>query len=414
MENSRHSFALHFAAVAPLLLGLLCSGSLTAAQSPGDPAILRELSTFPLTFEARQGQARGKVEFLGHGRGYDLYLSPGEAVLAVSAVSPAVRMKLVGANRRASMEGTDPLPGRANYFLGSNPRQWRTGIPMFTRVVSRQVYPGIDQVYYGNQQQLEFDFLVAPGADPGRIRLSYSGIQRMRIDGSGDLVLSAKAGEFRQHRPKIYQVKNGSTVEVAGSYRRYPGGVIGFSVGPYDTRTPLVIDPALTYATYLGGDGDEQPSGIAVDASGNVYLAGTTNSTNFPITAGVVSRTNRGGSDIFVSKFTATGTLVYSTYVGGSSDENVFGLAVDLAGNAYVTGGTTSTDFPTVNAFQASYGGGLHQPYDAFVVKLDPSGSQLVYSTYLGGTVEDLGSSIAVDRQGSAFVAGVTSVVSRK
>jgi uncharacterized protein (TIGR03437 family) len=408
MDRRHLPFAWYISGVPAVLFGLMCVGPATADQRRGTPAIPGGLKAFPLIFEAKQVQAGGKVTFLGRGRGYSLYLSPGEAVLAVSAAFPAVRMKLVGANRRVSMEGIDPVPGRANYFLGSNPRQWRTGIPMFARVVSRQVYPGIDQVYYGNQQQLEFDFQVAPGADPGRIRLSYSGIQGMRIDVSGDLVLSTEAGELRQRKPKIYQVKDGSTVEVAGSYRRCPGNAVGFTVGPYDTRMPLVIDPALTFATYLGGNGAERTSGIAVDASGNLYLAGRTESSDFPVTAGVVSRTNRGLGDIFVSKFTGAGALVYSTYVGGSFDDDAYGLAVDPAGNAYITGRTSSTDFPTVNAFQASNRGGLSQPYDAFVVKLAPGGSQLIYSTYLGGTVEEIGLSIAADGEGNAFVAGYT------
>ena len=399
---------LRVAAVTPLLLGLLQPPSPAADQRPGSPTLLRELNTFPLTFEVNQGQALGRVRVPGRGRAYDLYLSPGEAVLAASAPSSTVRIKVVGANRQTPMEGTDPLPGRANYFLGSNPQQWRTGVPMFARVLSRQVYPGIDQVYYGNQHELEFDFLVAPGADPDRIRLSYSGIQGMRIDASGDLVLTTKAGELRQHKPKIYQVKDGSTFEVAGSYRSYRGNVVGFAIGSYDARTPLVIDPTLTYATYLGGSGNEQAVGVARDAAGNVFLAGTTESSDFPVTPGAFASTSRGIGEIFVSKFTSAGMLVYSTYVGGSGYDDAYGLAVDPAGNAYVTGQTDSTDFPIVNAFQTSNRGGVNERLDAFVVKIDPTGSQLVYSTYLGGTIEDGGRAIAADSQGNAFVAGAT------
>jgi hypothetical protein len=401
------------------------------------PQIVAAYGRLPLSFEANQGQSDGQVKFLSRGRGYTLFLTSTEAVLSVispqstqrtrrehsslfsaSSASSAVniRLALIGANPSPQVVGREELPGKSNYFLGNDPAKWRTNVPTYRKVEYREVYPGVSLVYYGNQRQLEYDFVVAPGADPGQIRLGVEGADRVEVDAEGDLVLQATAGgQVRFHKPLVYQEVDGARREVEGSFAlrasslksaiRNPKSEIGFEVAVYDPTCPLVIDPVLVYSTYLGGSGDDWSWGIAVDSSGNAYVTGPTASRNFP-TANALQASNRGSNDAFVTKLNAAGSaLVYSTYLGGSGEDGGSAIAVDSSGNAYVTGLTSSRNFPTANAVQASYGGGM---YDAFVTKLNAAGSALVYSTYLGGSDEDGGSGIAVDSSGNAYVTGMT------
>jgi hypothetical protein len=311
-------------------------------------------------------------------------------------------MKLLKANPASAAVGAEELPGKANYFIG-NPRNWRAGVRMFSKVRYQKVYPSIDLVYYGNQRQIEYDFVVAPGGNPGRIHIGISGARKTSVDEHGDLVLAMDAqGGIRWHKPVAYQEENGLRREIAASYILEKQNRIGFEIGNYDVKKPLFIDP-LIYSTYLGGSGDDEAYAIAVDSSGSAYITGRTNSPDFPTINPLQSL--KGTSDAFVAKFDPTGSaLVYATYLGGSGDESGSGIAVDGSGAVYVTGGTTSTDFPTMNAFQPSSAG----EGDAFVTKLDPTGSVLVYSTYLGGSGSDGGSAIAVDASGSAYVVGGT------
>jgi hypothetical protein len=334
----------------------------------------------------------------------------------VVATGGVLRMKLRDANPAARVSGQDELAGTSNYFIGNDPAKWRSSVPTFAKVKYEGIYPGIDLVYYGNHRQLEYDFIVAPGADPRRIEFDVRGAKRIRRDEHGDLVLKMKMGEgeIRWHKPVVYQEKDGTREEIAANYSITDPNRVGFAVAEYDTSRPLYIDP-LIYSTYLGGSEGDAASGIAVDSAGNAYVTGTTGSTNFP-TVNPVQSANAGLSNVFVAKINPTGSaLVYSTYLGGSYFDNGYGIAVDSAGNAYVTGVTTSNNFPTTpGAFQTICNGGSNCGLygDAFVAKIDPEGSALVYSTYLGGSLggggNDRGTGIAVDSTGHAYVTGFT------
>jgi hypothetical protein len=387
-----------------------------------------------------------------------------------------VRMKLEGANPATSVEGLDELASRANYFSGPDPAQWHTDIPTYARVRYAEVYPGIDVVYYGSQRQLEYDFVVAPGSDPNVIQIAFKGIEDAEINRMGDLLLRATHGDLQLSKPIAYQERNGTREEVSASYIRKGVNGIGFQLGNYDHSRPLIIDPILVYSTYLGGNGFDQGYAITVDSFGSAYVTGKTATANFPTTSGAFQTTFGGGDALFVAKLNPQGTaLVYSTYINGASGNGItvdsagnayvtgeastlnfpttpgafqtapygfdtfvtklnatgsalvysarfggnfddFGraIALDAAGNAYITGWTvclaTTCTFPTVNAFQPNYGGGYN---DAFVTKINSLGSALVYSTYLGGgqiinATDDWGEGIAVDSAGSAYVTGYT------
>ena len=357
----------------------------------------------------------------------------------------ALRMRLVGANPHAVATGAEDLPGKVNYFIGNDPKKWRTNVPTYARVKYQGVYPGIDLVYYGNQGgQLEYDFAVAPGADAGAIALdvgaglvpALEGHPRgvpLRIADDGDLIIPTSDGEVRFHKPVAYHEAPGETgnakLQARHSENRQSTIVnrqlvdarftldaenrVRFALGPYDRSEPLVIDPVLVYSTYLGGSGGDTGYAIAVDSSGSAYVAGYTASPDFP-TANPLQANLRGSLNAFIAKVNPAGSaLAYSTYLGGSGGDEAFAIAVDPSGDAYVAGSTNSSDFPTVNPLQANFGGpsgvGGSAYGDAFVAKLNAAGSALVYSTYLGGSAQDWGNGIAVDSSGSAYVAGSTS-----
>jgi hypothetical protein len=392
---------------------------LSLVGAPNDQ-IVQAYGQIPLSFEVNQGQTAAQVDYLSRGSGYALFFTPTEAVLSLQKSSPAagggataqvadgvaLRTTFVGANPHPQVVGLDRLPGTTNYFIGSDPSQWHTGIATYGQVEYQNLYPGVDLIYHGNQQQLEYDYVVEPGANPGVIKLAIDGADSMGLDGQGNLVLHTSGGDVLEHAPVIYQESNGIRQPVSGQFILEGDGQVGFALGAYDHGQALVIDPVLSYSTYLGGTSGEEGFGIAVDSAGNAYVTGFTASTDFPTTTGAFQST-LGGSDTFVSKLNPTGTaLVYSTYLGGTNNDVGYGIAVDGAGDAYVTGATQSTDFPTTpGAFQRSSGGGGQ---DAFVTKLNPTGTALVYSTYLGGTGEDRGYGIAVDTAGNAYVTGWT------
>jgi hypothetical protein len=317
-------------------------------------------------------------------------------------------MKLRNANPAAKVTGSDELAGTSNYFIGNDPTKWRTNVPTYAKVKYEGIYSGIDLVYYGNQRQLEYDFIVAPGADPHRIAFDVSGAKRIRQDAHGDLVLNVGEGEIRWHKPVVYQEKDGTRQEIAARYSITDTNRVGFELAKYDAGRPLYIDPVI-YSTYLGGSGNDGGNGIAVDSAGNAYVTGGAGSPDFPVTAGALQTVCNGCpsyGDVFVTKMNPSGSaLVYSTFLGGSGIDQGSGIAVDGEGNAYVTGLTYSTDFPTMNPLQAVN----HGTVNAFVFKLNPAGSALVYSTYLGGSGSDQASGIAVDSAGNAFVTGGTS-----
>ncbi len=367
----------------------------------------------PLSFEANDGQIDSQVKFLSRGAGYNLFLTLNEAVLelrkgsGVSSPASALRMKLVGANPEPVVKGLDELPVKSNYIIGNNAAKWRKNVSRYARVRYENVYPGVDLIYYGSQREMEYDFVLAPGADPRSIKLSFEGTQGIHIDAQGDLVLSAEAGEVRQRRPVVYQESEGVRKDVAGRFLLGGDGEVKFEVGSYDESKPLVIDPVLTYSTYLGGNDFEFFNSLTLDASGNAYLVGSTISDDFPTKAAYQNEYGGGQTDLFVTKLDATGKAVYSTYIGGSGFEFFFSSTVDREGNVYLIGETDSEDFPRQNAFQNEYGGGLT---DLFVTKLDVNGFP-VYSTYIGGEKSDNlsgNSFFTVDLSGNFYVSGAT------
>jgi hypothetical protein len=412
---------------------------------------LRVYGKLPLSFEGNQGQTDRQVKFLSRGKGYTLFLTKDEAVFslrggknesrltslarprprsetgAAAAPSATLRMKLVNANPAAEIAGSDELPGKSNYFLGNDPKKWRTNVPTYAKVKYRNVYSGIDLLYYGNQGQLEYDFAVAPGADPGRIQLDIRGAKSIRRDAQGDLVLQIAGSEVRWRKPVVYQERDGARQEIAGRYVIKRGHRVGFEVASYDRTSPLVIDPAITYSTYLGGATSFADAySVAVDAAGNAYLTGYTRAWDFPVTQGAFQTSCPSGNGqygcgtwgaAFITKMNPTGTaLVYSTYLGGNEGAQGDAIAVDAAGDAYVTGGTDSNNFPTTpGAFQTTCSNcGYYQGLgDAFVTELNPTGSALVNSTYLGGNTASQtfnnsnGDGVAIDTSGNVYVVGL-------
>ena len=364
----------------------------------------------PLAFEANQRQTATQVDFLARGSGYVLSLAPSEAVLALrqGTGGEVLRLQFVGANPSAQAVGREELVTTTNYLLGSDPSQWKTGIPNYGKVEYQDVYPGVNLLYYGNQGQLEYDFVVDPGIDPGVIAISVQGAQAVTLDAHGNLVLHATGGDLVQQAPVIYQEHDGQRRSVAGAFVLTGENGVGFRVGTYDTSLPLIIDPVLSYSTYLGGSGNDRANAIAVDADGNAFITGETYSANFPTTLGALQRPFGGATDAFVAKLNATGTgLIYATYLGGTNDDAGKGIALDAAGNAYVTGYTSSANFPvSADAFQRTNSAGF---YKGFVAKLNSTGSALLYSTYLGGSGGfDQSRAIAVDGTGNAYVTGDT------
>ena len=371
---------------------LFAAGCLGFAKSYGE---------LPLAFEANTGQTDPRVLFTTRTGGLTVFFTANEAVMVLGNGQVA-RMKMAGAGKPRQILGLERLPGISNYFIGNDPQKWRTRVPNYARIRYEGVYPGIDVTCYGQGRQLEYDLVVAPGADPRQIELTWEGVERLERNAEGDLVM----GSVVQKRPRVYQEYGGRRVEVAANYVTRPGGRVGFRLARYDRSRPLVIDPViLLYSTYLGGSSTDTGNSIAVDASGSAYIAGTTSSTDFPTVSPYQSGPH-SNSDVFVTKLSPSGnSLIYSTYLGGGGLDFAAGIAVDSSGSAYVTGGSYSTDFPMLASFQAANKG----DEDAFVTKLSPSGSALVYSTFLGGSGTDAAAGIAVDSSGSAYVTGFTS-----
>jgi photosystem II stability/assembly factor-like uncharacterized protein len=411
------------------------SGSpLVKADNTTKAKVSQAYGKLPVSFEANQGQTDSSVKFISRAGGQTLFLTSTEAVLSlggrdqterpetaalsiepyenrsnVESSASVLRMKLLGANASAKVTGVDELPGKSNYFIGNNPKKWRTNVSSYAKVKYEQVYPGVDLVYYGNQSQLEYDLIVAPGGDPRRIRLAFDGAEKVRIDEHGDLIVSTPLGQVLQHKPFVYQEVGGKREPVFAQYAKLSPTHIGFAVDRYDSTKPLVIDPVLAYSTYLGGSRGDAGNSIAVDSAGNAYITGSTSSLDFPTASPLQPNQDIAGcclGDVFVTKLNAAGTaLIYSTYIGGGAVDQGNAIAVDQFGNAYITGTTDSIDFPTANAFRPNHTGILS---DAFVVKLTPGGSAFVYSTYLGGSSYDTGSAIATDMSGNAYVTGST------
>ncbi len=427
---------------APILQpNMLASKQQAGAQSNLQVAY----AALPLAFEANQGQTDERVDFLARGRGYMVFLTSTEAVFALPQNPTAqrqehrvathhpqlsdsgprttdsgliLRMQLVGANVNPRGAGGKELPGKVHYFRGNDPQKWRTNIPTYAKVKYQEVYPGVDLVYYGNQRQLEYDFVIAPGVDPRIIRLAFAdlGETSFRIDLNGDLILGVAGGEVRLLAPHVYQESDGVKHAISGRYVLPRSATtdsgfheVGFEVAAYDLSKPLIIDPVLSYSSFLGGSGLEtgdngvgNPFGnLTVDSAGNAYVVGSTSSVDFP-TVSPLQASLGGGTDAFITKVKPDGTgLLSSTYLGGSGSDVALNIALDSSG-AYITGYTCSSDFPTWHPLQASLGGNC----DAFITKMNLGVTMLLFSTYLGGSGNDDGHGIAVDSSGNVYVTG--------
>lgn len=404
------------------------STSVTARQR------LETYDKLPLYFEGNQGQSDPQVDFLARGHGYTLSLSSTEMGLSfvrarttenldsmfinvfssasipptaaqTSSESAVMRMKFVSANPHPKKVELEEMPTKVNYFLGNDPALWVNNVATYAKIEYHDVYPGIDVIYYGNQGQLEYDFVVAAGSNPAAILLGFEGADELRLDSQGDLLLKVSGEQcLHLHKPVIYQEVNGVRRDIVGGYI-LNNRLVGFEISSYDSSRPLVIDPVLVYSTLLGGGSGEAGWAIAADREGNVFVIGDTNSDEFPLSKKSLQRTYGGSTDIFVAKLSADGSkLLYSTYLGGSDADVGSGIALDPEGNIYITGDTSSTDFPVVKPLQPTLSGAP----DAFVAKLSSDGSKLLYSTYVGGSSGDRGNGIAVDASGNAYVTGYT------
>jgi len=430
---------------------LTSPNAVAAFRLPSDGRAPRVLAggygDLPLAFDANAGQTDPQVKYLARGRGYSLFLTASEAVIRLKphhtsgvqealhrrttglplvrggrkkaaprrpALSPGravVRMAMIGANPEARISASGQLPGKTNYFVGRDPAKWRTNVPQYSRIEYADIYPGVNLAYHGRGQQLEFDYVISPGADAGRIAMGFSGVEGLATDESGDLIVSSAGGDIRMQRPVAYQESRGAREPVQARFRVEQGSRVQFELGSYDRSRELVIDPALRYSTYLGGGGEDEGFGIAVDSSGAAYVTGETDSPDFP---GTVSATNGGSFDGFVTKLNPSGSaVVYTTLIGGSGDDAGAAVAVDSLGDVYATGITESNDLPvTVGVLQSVFGGGLcasgtRNCNDAYVAKLNSSGG-ISYLTYLGGSGDDSPIAIAIDSAGDAYVAGQT------
>ncbi|MBF0338966.1 MAG: SBBP repeat-containing protein, partial [Nitrospirae bacterium] len=409
------------------------AGGVKAAD---DKAISSAYMKLPLYFIENDGQVDKRVRFYEKGASHATWftkdgvyvsLTKGETSKQQSArgLPPekhsrgvrqeTVKLSFKGANPNVEIVPEDMQDGRVNYFIGNDSAKWKTDVPTYRSILYRNVYDGIDVRFYGNNSQLEYDIIVSPGSSPDVVKMSYEGVKGLKVRGDGALELSLRLGKIIKGKPYIYQQKDGAEkVEVAGGFKildrkkAKKGGynyLVGFEVDKWDSAYALVLDPVLVYSTYVGGSGDDTGRGIAVDSVGNVYVTGATTSSNFPTTSAIQGTYAGGEYDAFVTKFSPTGTLVYSTYLGGSGNDVGYAIDVDSIGNAYITGVTYSSNFPTASALQATYGGGAN---DSFVVKLSPAGNTLVYSTYLEGNSNDAGTGIAVDSTGNAYITGET------
>lgn len=398
---------------------------------PQQMVVSEAYGKLPMRFEANVGQAGTQAEYIVRGSGYNLFLTPNELVFSLSKgqpkakpenlllspqVEPALdepqkvssfKMSWLGGNPNPKMQRGQALSGASNYFIGNDPAKWQTGVASYDKVVYQEAYNGIDLAVYGNQRELEYDWIIKAGADPNLIRLNFEGLQSLRITEQGALELKFEDGLITQHPPLIYQEREDSTHQtIEGSYRLLGSHEVGFTVGNYDHTRTLIIDPILVYSTFLGGNSVEVAQDIVVDNAGNAYVTGYTGSLNFPL-QNPFQPTTTYAIKGFVTKLSPDGSeLIYSTYLGGTIETRASSVAVDNSGCAYITG-YTGPNFPLVNPFQPSPGGGR----DAFVAKLSADGSSLVYSSYLGGSNNewDENTKIVLDQQGNAYVAGGTS-----
>jgi hypothetical protein len=347
----------------------------------------------PLSFEPNRGQAGAGTLYLARGNGYLLSLeaSRSKIMLRNKEKSAEISSQLVGSNKSPRLEALDPLPGHSSYFRGQDPAKWVTGVPNFARIRAAAVYPGIDLIYYGNQNQLEYDFVVSAGADPSAIRLRFDGVRSLRTDVEGNLILSTPAGDIIQQKPDIYQTVGGKRKPVAGRFVIQGRRTVAFKLASYDRSRSLVIDPVMVYSSFLGNGYQDEGNGVVADAAGNLYMVGDTYSVTF------------GDSDVLIRKISPDGSAyLYTADMGGSDNDFGTGIAVDSTGSVYVGGYSASVDFPLANAFQNGNAGNNN----AIVLRLDPTGNTLIFSTYIGGSSDDRAFGVALDNQGDVYLTG--------
>lgn len=408
--SARHSAVLRTVILAGSL-GLAFNAS--AAVSPA-----AAYGQLPIRFEPNVGQAAAPVKYLAHEAGYSVALTEQGAVLGLghdSASRATLKLSLDGAAANPQMKAERQQASVSNYFVGNDSSKWHSDVANFGAVRYQQVYPGIDWVVYGNPQQLEYDLVVAPNADPRQVKLHIDGADRLVLDTNGDLIVEARGQTLRQLKPVVYQTAANGERQSVDSHYVLDQGQLTVALGDYDRSRELVIDPSFAYSTYIGGSMTGDVTSVAVDASGNAYLFGNTSSSDFPLVNPLQATNVNAEGSTFIAKMNASGSaLVYSTYFGGSGDNQASAIAVDSSGNVYVAGKTSSTDFPTLNAFQG-INKEFQNSYTGFVAKLNSTGSKLLYSTYLGGSGNpssyDQGDEItalAVDKSGDAYVGGYT------
>ncbi len=382
------------------------AASVTLTVCGANPDAAQTLGKIPMYFEPNVGQTDGPVRFVARSRGATVYFTDTDVVLAMhrrqagddkgaKTQRASIRMKMTGGRSALEAKGLDPQPGLSNYFIGDDPAKWHAVVQHFGKIALTSVYDGIDLVSYGNENQLEYDFVVAPGADPAQVQLAFEGASSLTVNSDGDLVMKTAIGDVIQRRPKIYQDTPNGRVTVAANYRLFRKNRVTFELASYDRSQALVIDPVIVFSTYLGGSSYDCAYGIAVDTEGSAYITGYTDSNDFPHASGQT----RSSDDAFVTKLSVGGQLQYSTFVGGSQNDRAFSIAVDQAGEAYIAGDTDSTNLPMkTNSFNQG-------TWDGFVTKLSGSGN-VVFSTYVGGSGEDKALAIAVDSANSAYITG--------
>jgi hypothetical protein len=396
------------------VLFLICISSLNLIGQSEPPSNTSDgigFGQLPCIFEANKGQAASTVQVLARCGGFTLLLGSTKTELVVPhelltkdhrepVASSIVKIEFVGANKAAHFEAEDLLPGKSNYFIGKQPSQWLVGIPQYSRVKQKSLYPGIDLVYYGNRGNLECDFVVASGSDPRSLVFRVDGANHIQLSDSGDLFVQTNAGSIRLAKPIIYQERQGGRRNVEGRFIVRTDHEIGLAVGKYDAHSPLIVDPVLSFSTLIGANNGTQVLGVGVDSGKNVYITGTTFATNYPV-VGPFQATNHGYTDVFVTKLNPAGNkILYSTYLGSSGFDNATAIAVDKTGAAYVTGTVGAPDFPTTpGAFMTSAGGGA-----PFLTKFLTDGT-LAFSTFMGGSLSPA-LAIALDAVGEAYIAG--------
>ena len=399
----------------------------TATDQATHSKIMAEYAKLPMVFEMNEGQSDPQVKALSRGSRYGLFLTSNESVFVVAPGKngAVVRVRTVGSNPAAKVSGVDRLSSTSNYFVGKDQSKWRKNVANYGRVKYESIYPGVDLVYYGNQQQLEYDYVVAPGADPNSIRLAIEGASKLHIDRNGDLRLETGHGAIHQHKPVVYQQIDGTRREIAGSFM-LRGNQVSFKLGNYDHNKELVIDPSLAFVTYLGGSGTDEGKALTIASEAGVTMvAGSTASANFPIVSvgGVTSYPYTGETDGYLAAFNPAGTKLFnSTYVGGTGGENVVtSIAMDnfeVPVYLYLAGYTTSPNFDVVNAAQPTYGGGgdgwvAQLVLSLNIITIEPLDYTLTttvgFCTYLGGSGVDEITGIAMEQTTKdVFVTGFT------